>query len=55
MDDQTDKRHRMVDTQIRARGIQNAAILEAMRRVPRDAFVPPNLSEFAYEDSALPI
>ena len=55
MNDQAHKRHRMVDTQIRARGIQNSAILEAMRRVPRDAFVPPDLSEFAYEDSALPI
>jgi protein-L-isoaspartate(D-aspartate) O-methyltransferase len=55
MNDQVHKRHKMVDTQIRARGIQNSAILEAMRRVPRDAFVPPDLSEFAYEDSALPI
>ena len=55
MNDQADKRHRMVDTQIKARGIQNPAILEAMRRVPRHAFVPTDLSEFAYEDSALPI
>jgi protein-L-isoaspartate(D-aspartate) O-methyltransferase len=55
MDDQADKRHRMVDTQIKARGIQNPAILAAMRRVPRHVFVPPDLSEFAYEDSALPI
>src|ERR687896_955817 len=55
MDDLTEARRRMVDMQIRARGIQNPAILEAMRRVPRDAFVPPGLKEFAYEDSALPI
>jgi protein-L-isoaspartate(D-aspartate) O-methyltransferase len=55
MEDLTEARHRMVDIHIRGRGIQNLAILEAMRRVPREAFVPPGLSEFAYEDSALPI
>lgn len=48
MNDYAHKRHRIVDAQIRARGIQNSAILEAMRRVPRDAFVPPELREFAY-------
>jgi protein-L-isoaspartate(D-aspartate) O-methyltransferase len=55
MDDLATQRHHMVDTQIRARGIQNTAILEAMRRVPREAFVHPDLREIAYKDSALPI
>lgn len=30
-------------------------ILDAFRSVPREAFVPPELSAFAYEDRALPI
>ena len=33
-------RQRMVEEQIRARGIQNARVLEAMRAVPRHEFVP---------------
>ena len=31
------------------------AVLEAMRSVPREEFLPDNLREFAYEDSPLPI
>jgi protein-L-isoaspartate(D-aspartate) O-methyltransferase len=45
----------MVSTQIAARGITDKHVLEAMRRVPREAFVDPGLEEFAYEDSPLPI
>ena len=30
-------------------------VLEAMREVPREAFVSPGMEEFAYEDSPLPI
>ena len=45
----------MVDSQIAARGIRNAAVLEAMREVPRECFVPGSLGEFAYEDTPLPI
>jgi protein-L-isoaspartate(D-aspartate) O-methyltransferase len=48
-------RDRMVDLQIAARGVRNRYVLEAMRRVPRDAFVEPGFEEFAYEDGALPI
>ncbi len=48
-------RRSMVDHQIAARGVQNAQVLEAMRAVPREAFVPKNLGEFAYEDTPLPI
>ena len=50
-----DARERMVRTQIAARGIRDPAVLAAMRAVPREAFLPPELSEFAYEDHALPI
>ena len=49
------QRERMVDTQIRARNIQNPAVLEAMRRVPRHLFVPDDVRPFAYEDRPLPI
>ena len=45
----------MVDVHIARRGIRDRAVLEAMREVPRDAFVGPDMQEFAYEDSPLPI
>ncbi|HEY8442334.1 MAG TPA: protein-L-isoaspartate(D-aspartate) O-methyltransferase, partial [Xanthobacteraceae bacterium] len=48
-------RERMVDVQIARRGVRDARVLEAMRRVPREAFVGPGYAEFAYEDGALPI
>jgi len=51
----TDKRLRMVRDQIAARGVRNPAVLEAMRRVPREAFLPDELAEFAYQDTPLPI
>ena len=47
-------RNRMVDTQTR-RGINDPHVLQAMRRVPREAFVDPGFEEFAYEDSPLSI
>jgi len=40
---------------IAARGIRGRHVLEAMRAVPRDRFVPDPLGEFAYEDTPLPI
>jgi protein-L-isoaspartate(D-aspartate) O-methyltransferase len=49
------RRDRMVDDQIAGRGVHNALVLEAMREVPRERFVPERLAEFAYEDSPLPI
>jgi protein-L-isoaspartate(D-aspartate) O-methyltransferase len=45
----------MVSSQIRARGIENGAVLDAMRRVPRHRFVPPALAGQAYDDTPLPI
>jgi protein-L-isoaspartate(D-aspartate) O-methyltransferase len=45
----------MVDEQLRARGISDARVLEAMERVPRELFVAPELRAHAYDDAALPI
>jgi protein-L-isoaspartate(D-aspartate) O-methyltransferase len=45
----------MVELQIAARGVRDRQVLDAMRRIPREAFVPDALQEFAYEDSPLPI
>lgn len=48
-------RDQMVDRQLAKRGIHDQAVLDAMRKVPREEFVPDRMAEFAYEDSALPI
>ena len=48
-------RKRMVQHQIAARGVTNERVLEAMELVPREAFMPDELGEFAYEDTPLPI
>lgn len=48
-------RERMVDRQIIGRGVQDPAVLSAMRRVPREAFVPRHLARRAYADEPLPI
>jgi protein-L-isoaspartate(D-aspartate) O-methyltransferase len=45
----------MVETQIKARDIRDAAVLKAMARVPRHLFVPPDVRPFAYDDRPLPI
>ena len=50
-----DLRSRMVDIQLRGRGIRDPRVLSAMREVPRENFVEPGLQEFAYEDGPLPI
>jgi len=48
-------RDKMVSSQIEARGIKNKPTLNAMRRVERHLFVPPDIREYAYDDNALPI
>lgn len=49
------RRGQMVERDLAARGITDDLVLEAMADVPREAFVPPDLRDFAYEDSPLPI
>ncbi|MGA9088189.1 MAG: protein-L-isoaspartate(D-aspartate) O-methyltransferase [Bradyrhizobium sp.] len=48
-------RAQMVERNVTARGVQDELVVEAMRKVPRELFLPKNLREFAYEDSPLPI
>lgn len=48
-------RARMVELQLRRRGIADERVLRAMGRVPRELFVPEDLQQYAYEDGALPI
>jgi protein-L-isoaspartate(D-aspartate) O-methyltransferase len=48
-------RERMVERQLRRRGISDERVLAAMGRVPRHLFVPENVRHLAYEDGALPI
>ena len=45
----------MVERQIARRGISDQRVLTAMERVRREAFVPADLAEFAYDDNPLPI
>jgi protein-L-isoaspartate(D-aspartate) O-methyltransferase len=53
--DPVSSRHLMVTQQLRARDIRDDRVLEAMRAVPRERFVPEPLRARAYEDAALPI
>lgn len=48
-------RERMIVEQLQNRGIHDARVLEAMRRVPREQFVDPELQDEAYADRPLPI
>jgi protein-L-isoaspartate(D-aspartate) O-methyltransferase len=49
------ERARMVERQLRRRGIRDERVLEAMGSVPRERFVPEEVRRRAYADSALPI
>jgi protein-L-isoaspartate(D-aspartate) O-methyltransferase len=45
----------MVEHQLRARGISDERVLEALRRVPRHLFVPAARRDRAYDDTPLPL
>jgi len=45
----------MVETQLRARGIRDLRLLQAMADIPRHEFVDPRYRDQAYEDHPLPI
>lgn len=48
-------REHMIEAQLLPRGIRDVRVLDAFRRVPREAFVPDDLAPQAYDDRALPI
>lgn len=50
-----EQRDRMVKRQIAGRGVTSPIVLDAMRKVPREAFLPPGQGIFAYDDSPQPI
>lgn len=49
------ERERMVERQLRARGVQDERVLDAFREVPRELFVERGLEQVAYTDAPLPI
>jgi protein-L-isoaspartate(D-aspartate) O-methyltransferase len=53
--DLTEARNRMVAEQLEKRGINDPRVLAAMGTVARDRFIPPELTDHAYDDGPLPI
>ena len=50
-----DLRHRMVEEQLRGRGIRDQRVLDAMSKIPRHEFVSDEFKSQAYEDHPIPI
>src|SRR3954463_96288 len=48
-------RQRMVDRQLRRRGIEDECVLRAMTEVPRERFLSPEMRSEAYRDGAVAI
>jgi protein-L-isoaspartate(D-aspartate) O-methyltransferase len=55
MDRYEKQRKKMVDAQIRSRGIRDERVLRAMEKIPRHLFVDEGLIDQSYNDSPLPI
>jgi protein-L-isoaspartate(D-aspartate) O-methyltransferase len=53
--DMTQARNLMVDGQLRPTKVKDARLIDVLRRLPREHFVPPALREFAYIDDDLKI
>jgi protein-L-isoaspartate(D-aspartate) O-methyltransferase len=49
------RRAEMVERYIAHRGVRSERVLAAMNGVPREDFLPPDMSEFAYDDAPLPL
>jgi protein-L-isoaspartate(D-aspartate) O-methyltransferase len=45
----------MLEKQLRRRGIRDERVLDAMSRIPREMFVPPEYRTRAYDDAPIPI
>ena len=50
----TKQRRRLVED-VRSQGVRSRAVLDAMMKVPRHRFVPPDFQNLAYRDQPLPI
>lgn len=50
-----DARNCMVDSQIRPNRVSDPRILAAMRRLPRERFLPANVQSLAYADDDVPL
>lgn len=48
-------RDQMIQQQVRAWDVLDPRVLEAMREVPRERFVPPAFRELAFADAAIPL
>jgi len=48
-------RRQMIEQQVRAWAVLDAAVLQTMGRVPREAFVPPAYRDLAFADMAVPL
>ncbi|HEX7880451.1 MAG TPA: protein-L-isoaspartate(D-aspartate) O-methyltransferase [Candidatus Eisenbacteria bacterium] len=48
-------RRKLLETELRAHGVRDAGVMAAMKNVPRQEFVPDELREFAWRNTALPI
>jgi protein-L-isoaspartate(D-aspartate) O-methyltransferase len=53
--DFAEARNRMVDSQIRPNKVTDPRIIAAMRRIPRERFLPPGLAAMAYVDEDVPL
>jgi len=53
--DWAEERRRMVETQLRRRGIHDPHVLAAMGEIPREEFIPPESRVLAYRDEPTPI
>jgi protein-L-isoaspartate(D-aspartate) O-methyltransferase len=49
------RRHFMVENDVAARGVRSQLVIDAMKTVRRELFLPADLREFAYDDTPLPI
>ncbi|MDX1755535.1 MAG: protein-L-isoaspartate(D-aspartate) O-methyltransferase [Marinobacter sp.] len=54
-DDLAQRRDAMIEFQIKHRGITTPSVLDAIRRIHRESFVPPEVRQFAYDDAPMVI
>lgn len=55
MDNWTEMVEALIDRHVAPQGVQNAAVLAAMKKIPRHLFIPQQYREYAYEDRPIPI